>query len=35
VDTIKERPQEEMVENGILYHNRRGTMGDRGMPGSM
>jgi hypothetical protein len=29
VDTSKERPQEEMVEDVVLYHNRRSTMGDR------
>jgi len=35
VDTSKDRPKEEIVEDAVLYHNRRSTMGDGGMTRSL
>jgi hypothetical protein len=35
MDTIKERPQEDKVEDVVLYHSVISTMGDSGMDRSV
>jgi hypothetical protein len=32
MDTSKERPQEDMVKDAVLHHNRRSTMGNKEWP---